>query len=585
MIMHTFKKTGLVLVALMFLTFSCAEDFLEEANPNGISTDIFWSNLEETDATLTSVYGGLLNTWVVNVGAENLRADMAFPRERTRVTGSGVPFYFQQFNNSNQLIGRKWDASYQVVFRANQVIEALEKLEGTVNNDRLVTQMAQARFFRGLMHHYLHGTFNNGQIIIRDRVPQSLEDFNQPVASSDEVIAFIRQDLEYAYDNLPASYPAGNEGRVTAATAATILANTYLFEADYEAAKPLYKDVIENPAYGRELVTDPALQWTDAGEFNKESLFEIGYSLDYQLEDTQWDEESFNSRLARFTCPQNRGGGGQDVFTPVAWLTHEYRQEEMDPLDQRNYVTGDDGQPRLRTATLRTSAMMAMVDDLDTPYYLQPNAANAANFTRLTFTYTKKYSNHDIVTHENEVGLTPWKSGRNVIVNRLAEVYLNLAECQIQTGEIDEALANINAIRARWGLVLLGPSTDASRTFDGITYDANSLMDRFMFVEKPLELSMEGHAIRAIDLRRWGITKQRFEELAALEFYVENYQYTTEAGDNATRRESLLGAGPAPAGATAIEEYDLTAENYNPDVHAYYPIPLSEVQNNSSINN
>ncbi|NJB85419.1 tetratricopeptide (TPR) repeat protein [Lewinella marina] len=582
--MQFIKNVGFVLIALMAMT-SCEKEFLNEANPNGVSTDIYWANLEETESTLTSVYGGMLNTYLLNIPAENLRADMAFPRERTRITGAGVPFYYQQFNSSNSTIGDKWDACYQVAFRANQVIEALQKLEGSVDEDRWVLQMAQARFLRGLVHHYLHSTFNEGRIIIRDKVPQSLADFNKPVASSEEVIAFFRDDLKYAYDHLPATYPPGNEGRATAAAAATVLANSYLYEGEYEEAKTLYKDVIENPDYGLELVEDMNLLWTEAGEFNKESIFEINYTLDFQLEDSQFDEESFNSRLARFTAPINLGGGGQETFTPVAWLTHAYRTEKMDTLDDRNYVVGDDGQTRLRTATLRTSAMMAMVDDLDTPYYLQAFAARAANFARLTFTYLKKYTNHDIVADEGETGLTGWKSGRNVVVNRLAEVHLNLAECQIKTGEIDAALANINAIRARWGLILLGPSTTPDRTFDGVAYDATSLMNRLMYVEKPLELSFEGHAIRAIDLRRWGITQQRFRELAERKFSVVDYDYTAEDGSTVTHRESLLVEGEATPSGTPIVEYELTAENYNPDVHAYYPIPLGEVQNNSSIDN
>ncbi|TXF86670.1 RagB/SusD family nutrient uptake outer membrane protein [Neolewinella aurantiaca] len=576
---------GLLFVA--FFTFSCDDDYLEEANPNGVSTDIFWSNLEETESSLTSVYGATLHTYFVALGDGVLRGDMAFPRDRLNPSGRGLDYYYQRFNNGTQTVGFKWDAAYQVIFRANQTIEGLQALEGTVDEERWLTQMAQARFFRGLAHFYLHTTFNEGSIIIRDKVPQSVEDFNKLLAPSSEVIAFVREDLEYAYANLPASYALGNQGRVTAGTAATILGNSYLYSGQFEEAIPYYRDVIENEAYGYELVEDMSLLFTEAGEFNKESIYEINYTLDVQLEDSQWDEESFNNRYGRYTAPKGLGGAGTDDWFPAAWITYEYMHEQLDPLDARNIVSDGTGGTRMRSASLRASAMVALVQDIDTEYYLRPSVPIACPFNRLGFSNWKKYSNHDIAANEADLGGTSWKSGRNVIVNRLAEVYINLAECQIETGDLAGALANLNAVRARWGLVLLGQPDGTNHTFDGIDYNAETLMQHLMFVEKPLELSAEGHATRAIDLRRWGITKQRFEELAELDFHVIDYQYPTEDGDTAKRVRSYLVAGETTNqnAEPAIEEFEIAAQNYLESEHAYLPIPLSEIQNNSSISN
>lgn len=570
---------------VMFSLHSC-QDYLVELNPNGVSTDIFWSNLDETESSLTGVYSAMLHTYVHDIGTEATRSDMGFPRSRVNPSGNGVPYYHKTFNNGTREIEFQWEACYQVIFRANQVMEGLESLKDKdVDPNRWTLQMAQARFFRGLVHFYLHATFNHGEIIIRDKVPASNEDFNKALSSSQEAISFFREDLRYAYENLPAKYDASpaNIGRVTAGTAATILATSHLYQREYNEAIPYLDDVIENPAYGYELVRDMSLLFTSAGEFNAESIFEINYSVDVQIEDSQWDEESFNNRLARSTAPNNRGGGGADHFFPTAWITLAYANEPLDTLDARNFVDDGAGGTRLRNVSLRASSMVALIQDLDTEYYAFPSFAELCSLTSGSFSWYKKYSNHDIATREHEVGLTPWKSGKNLTLNRLAEVYLMRAECSIQTGDIEGALDDMNAVRERWGLQLLGPSDGSNHAFDEINYTAETLMDHLMYVERPLELSIEGHALRSIDLRRWGIAKERFQELAAMDFHTENYSFINSDGENAACNKGLLLEGLG-SGNTDVKEFELSAQNYIEELHDYLPIPLSEVQNNSSIN-
>lgn len=577
---------SVLFLALIFNSYSCSDTFLDEFNPNGVSTDIFWSDLDETESSLTAVYGAMLHTYVHGIGADANRSDLGFPRNRTNPSGNNITFYYKTFNSGIRDVRFQWDGSYQVIFRANQVIEGLESLQGQANIDteRWTQQMAQARFFRGLVHFYLNNVFNKGDVIIRDRVPRSNEDFNKALSTSQEVIDFYRADLEYAYANLPAKYEDTpfNKGRATAGSAATILGTSYLYQGAYAEAMPYLNDVIDNRAYGYELVRDMSLLFTTAGEFNKESIFEVNYSLEAQLEVSQWDESSFNSRLARYTAPINRGGGGSDHFFPTAWLTKAYADEPLDDQDPRNFVADGAGGTKLRNVSLRASAMIALAQDEHTPYYGFASFPELCGLSSGSFSWFKKYTNHDINGREHDTGLTPWKSGRNVTLNRLAEVYLMRAECKIQTGDIAGALADMNKVRERWGLQFLGTNDGSTHSFDEVVYDAQSLMDHLMYIERPLELSIEGNSLRTTDLRRWGITKQRFQELAALEFYTEAYKFTDSKGEAGNCGASLLIEGTG--GKKPIKEFQLAADNYIEDIHDYLPIPLSEVQNNSSIN-
>lgn len=567
---------------------SCSENYLEEVNPNSISADVFWSTLDESEANLTSVYAAMLNHFVLDIDIEAWRGDIAHPKDRRNPYGKAFPWYRQTFTNTNNSISERWDAQYQVIFRANQVIEGLNSMgDDLKSNSRWTEQMAQARYFRGLIHFYLNATYNQGDVVIRDFVPRTDSDFNKPVSPSAEVVEFFREDLLYAYENLPAQF--STKTRVTAGNAATILGTSYLYTAsegntaDYAKAKAYLADVINGP-YGYQLLKgdDVKLLFTHAGDYNSESIFELNYASEQQTEETQWDEESFFNRWARYSGPT---GAFQGVayFIPSAWLTYEYSTEPMNTDDMRNY----DSDGNLHNIPLRAAQMIAVVNDEQSEYYLSPTANKVFGFGNTLFSLFKQYTNHDVVAGEGDIASTGWKSGKNVIVNRLADVYLMYAECLLKgDGDIDGAIQYINEIRDRWGLELL----DANASLvDGTPYTEETLMEHLMYVERPLELSVEGYATRSIDLRRWGVTAQRFQDLAALDFNLINYDYTDAEGNPAVRNKSLIQPGisadPTDATITISGEYDQAASNYSEGLNAYFPLPLSEVLNNSSMSN
>ncbi|UZO82210.1 RagB/SusD family nutrient uptake outer membrane protein [Aquimarina sp. ERC-38] len=583
--MKTYTIRLLIACTYMLSICSC-EDYVEEVNPNEIAAETHYQSLDESNIVLTSVYGAMLNESIVGAREEAWRSDFAFPGNRGRnIEIDALNIYQQIINEDNQYINTKWNALYQVIWRANQLIAGLEGMNDDLKSEELWTvQMGQARFFRGLAHFYLHSLYNNGEIVIRDVAPEELEDFSKPVSSSEEVIAFFREDLRYAYENLPPTLR--DRSRVTAGTAATILGTSYLYSEDYENAKILFEDVINNAAYGYRLVQDWSIMFTEAGDFNSESIFEINYTTDQQIEDGNFDQESFFTPLARFSAPIEGGGASfNQQFTAASWLIHAYATEPLDIDDPRNIVMDRaTGNRRIRKVSLRSSAMIAVVNDEDTEYYNAPSAPVLVNFgsNQNKYGYFKKYSNHDIVSREEETGGTSWKSGKNVIVNRLADVYLMYAECLLRgDNNIAGAIDFINPIRQRWGLQLLDPG--ASLT-EGIPYTVETLMDHLMFVERPLELSVEGVSQRIIDLRRWGIAKERFTDLASSSYYLADYEYYDDrTGTTQTRARSLVrqGTSPDPRNNPQItQEYVGAAQFY---ATGYFPLPISETLNNNAV--
>ncbi|TXE10201.1 RagB/SusD family nutrient uptake outer membrane protein [Seonamhaeicola algicola] len=591
----TYKKLVFLLVTSLCI-FSCSEDFLEETNPVELSTSSFWLNINDLETGLTAVYNAFKDGNILRTGDEYNRSDMTFP-------GWGRPntsnvYWLQTFNNSSDAPNAKWAALYKGIFRANQVIEATERLYPEFTGETLERAdlvMAQARTFRGLFYFYLYTGFNNGAVPILDYVPQSIDDYYQPISPAETVQEFYRADLEYGVENLPMTYSEGKAGRLTSGTALALLGKSYLYEGDYTMAAQYFKTIIDDHPYS--LTPDIGSNFTTRDEFNEESILEIGYSLNYKEELSPYGQDQNSSTINFAFSPV---GGWRSLY-PACWLNDLYRNEVLDMQDPRNTVSrpetdanglivrDEEGNPVMeenvpRVFSLRTSASIALVDDVDTQYYLKTSAQGTA-YNNAEHCYWRKYTNWDIAESERDISATTPRSGVNVRVIRLADIYLMYAEALIAGGTndagVDEALVYINRVRRRSAVRLLGLDGTGEypvNDHDNVSYNAQSLMEHLMHVERPLELSAEGNAIRTIDLRRWGITKQRFEELSQRQYWSDNFKFETEKGESGTRWGSILsgteieGKDPEPK----WTEFEQAAANYTENLHGYWPIPNSE---------
>jgi len=143
--------------------------------------------------------------------------------------------------------------------------------------------------------------------------------------------------------------------------------------------------------------------------------------------------------------------------------------------------------------------------------------------------YAGPYSPKKMVYKKSQEGIYTevgsWTSGftaNGYRMIRYADVLLLLAECQIETGDLAGALANINAVRAR----AANPHGFVKEA-DGITPAANYKIEEYpsfpdadyarkaLRMERKLELGMEGH--RYFDLNRWGITVTELNRTLAYE--------------------------------------------------------------------
>ncbi|NJB83682.1 RagB/SusD family nutrient uptake outer membrane protein [Wenyingzhuangia aestuarii] len=589
---------------LVTIIYSC-DDYIDIAPHTGDTIEDFSNRgLESTEQALVATYSSLIDASLYDVDTEAFRSDIAYPGRRDEDQNpNGFPWYNKQFSETTPIVESKWKLLYDAILRANIVMESLNNIKPKLDKEAVVfdlarwkSQMAQARFLRGLFYFYLHSSYNNGSVVIRDKSPKGFPDYAVPLSSSADVIAFYTADLEYAKENL-ATTRGANKAIPTKGTVLTILGMSNLYEAVVEgsikdiskidAAIENFESVINDFDY--ELERDFDLLFTTAGEFNKESILEVSYTTD-GLSD---DGSSGVFKLINSWATKANADGNSN-YTPAYWMIDEYSKEPVDPLNPINETEDEEGNVFNRTTSWRASTMIALAQDSISSFYggAKPIFTLATNQTKEFYSVFKKYTNHDILTSENDLPSGKFNSGKNVIVNRLSEVHLMLAECYIYKNQIDKALLHINKIRERWGLVLYGAPaefSDGMHTYDNQTYDAASLMDKLMYIDKPLETCLEGHSVRSIDLRRWGITQQRFQDLSTRVYGTKEIVYTGKNIEGVVDTvEAAMIISDADADFDPLteldDEYTEAAANYSKKAHAYLPIPLNEKTTNGAVN-
>ncbi|AHM58468.1 RagB/SusD domain-containing protein [Flammeovirgaceae bacterium 311] len=506
-------KQFLILIMGAGLLNGCAEEeFLNVTNQNELNAANYYSRIENFDMALNGVYSAIksLDLYGQNFYVETL---LALPHEsdywnaqsRNEVTAS----------DGNVFVA--WRGWYRVVARANDVIEnAPIYLEShnpsPAQREQLDQILGQAHFLRAFAYFHLVRLWGEAPYAVDNtrlavplilKVASSRDDMMQSRATVAEVYEQIISDFEAAETKLPVTWDQNNIARVNKFAAKGFLGKVYLYIEDYSRARQYFEEVINASRYS--LVSHSRYEDLFQGkyEFSPESIFELNYAIDMQQ--NIW-ENGLGSGIALSLAPPGRGWSN---VTP-----HGVNIERF----------GND--PRLEIATYHPEDSVATVEG-----DMRPAGRSEFNFTGHSF---KKY-----VPRDYSVYSTNRNSGINVLIMRLADVYLMYAEVMNALGQDAIALEYLNKVRRRaWGY---SPSNqEPAVDFTGLAGD--ELRDTIR-EERFRELFAEGH--RWYDIVRWGIVEQ------------EVLKYNQK---RVTQGEILF-----------------QPKDY------YYPIPQQEVDNNENI--
>lgn len=334
------------------------------------------------------------------------------------------------------------------------VVMAQLRTMTSISQEEIDSYIAEVLCSRGYWIYDIYNHYGPVPMIIEEE--DALDQSNYvPGArpSSETVVGWIESDLTYAAENLPATRPSTEYGRMTKGAALMGLLKLYMHEKDWENAKTAAQDIIDLGVYS--LQSNYESIWAIENEGNSEIIFAIG--CDAQI------SSSVNNYRAHVLPTDYASPLGLSV---TAWNGYRLPWERYDSFDS------DD---KRRNTMVR--------------YY-----------------YNSKDELIDAREADNSLGAIPLKypedpdgtgqnQGADYVIYRYADVLLSLAEALNEiNGPNQESIDLINEVRER------AFNTDKSISLlDYATTEA--LRDRILD-ERGWELTFEGS--RREDLIRMG---------------------------------------------------------------------------------
>jgi hypothetical protein len=537
--------TGLLILATAGL-YGCKDFLSNAAEPQGTLNQTTLANRAGVEGSLIAAYrdldctnstgssggwGCAASNWVFGdvasddtyKGSDHLDQSPINDIEAYHWGNSGAGLYLED----------KWQQVYEGVVRANATLRLLEQVKASSPSEFSVADAngieGEAIFLRA---HYLFEGWRMWGNIPYYREDET--DFRKANEDSSAVAADLLKDLDSAIKLLPATPRNGQKGRATSWTAKAYVGRVQLYNHQYADAVNTFKDIVANGPY--KLETSMADVWT--AFFNKENGKETIFAYQASANDGEPNAENANEgeRLnfpyspSHFACcgfndpTQNLvnafrvdANGLPLSMSSSGWNDSdaEFVAGNLTPVDPRlDWTVGRDGVPYK-----------------DWELYSNTWARDKEN----AGPYSPKKNIHEKASGaETTVGWQPQQqSSMNIHLFRYADLLLMLAEAEIETGDLNGALALVNQVRARAAVAAQGcgasasnnvaakypqcagdarmavPINDASITW--AKYSVNpypsfpdkDYAQRAVRTERRLELAMEGQ--RFFDLRRYGM--------------------------------------------------------------------------------
>ncbi|MFD2601649.1 RagB/SusD family nutrient uptake outer membrane protein [Flavobacterium suzhouense] len=293
------KYIKIACLSTVLAVTACSDDFISNQPYTDKVEDNFYKNQKDALQGLVAVYdvlqregygGFLLNT--------ETASDDCYGGFGTADSNVALELDRFQFITDKEMNNPIWQNCYLGIYRANILLENLDKVDWGTQPELKTQYEAEARFLRAHFHFELARVF--GDIVPLDHTLKPNE-FQTPRATADVTYALIANDFKFAADNLgPENYSQpsnANYGRVTKWAAEAYLAKAFLFYTDYYEKPDLagvvtkaeavnyINDVANNSGHG--LVADFRSLWiasaassgvTYAGEGNTEMVFAIRFN-------------------------------------------------------------------------------------------------------------------------------------------------------------------------------------------------------------------------------------------------------------------------------------------------------------------
>jgi hypothetical protein len=285
------KILYLSVIATTVFIVSCKKQ-LDQTPISNATTETFYASLSDFIQGSNAIYNDLRGYPDRLMSLSEIRSDNIYGVSSLGVRDWDPINNFQKSITGNTYVEEAWSTDFNGVFRANTLLEQLDKNGAVITDANLRTRIqAEARFLRAF--YYFDMVRYYGKLPIIEKTVSANEAIGIARSPVNDVYKFIIADLQFAITNLPPSYTnAGDIGRATKYAAEAVLAQVYMARSgptygiegpglasnEWNLALPLLNDIITkggfvfNPDYANIFSYN-----NQSPAVNKEAIFDIMY--------------------------------------------------------------------------------------------------------------------------------------------------------------------------------------------------------------------------------------------------------------------------------------------------------------------
>ncbi len=441
-----FVSGGLILL-LISLQFSCS-NFLEVEPQAKQPSQTFFKSESDAMKAVNAMYANL-HAWNM-IAMSSLAVEEMTSGDDDKGSTPGDAAYLDDFihfamSPTTGQVNDYWTGKYQEIHLCNEVLDSVPQID--MDEDLKDRLMAEAKFIRAYSYFRLVRAFGGVPLRLHTIDPNNTSAYNIPRASKDSVYLSIEKDLEEAEKVLPKQYGAEDVGRITKGAALALHAKVEMYLKNWDQAYALSKQVMNLGVY--QLFPDYEQLFRIKNENNSGSVFEIQCDIVPGKTSITYSQYSQIRGPRAISPPYNGWGFGNP------------NQHLMDAYEK--------GDPRMDATILyrgeTTPEGDHISEDATNPRYNQK--------TYIPFKIRDQYAQYT------------YGARQNIRIIRYAEVLLINAEAANELGKTQEALDDLNKVRAR-------ARGNNPNVLPDITETAKEALRKIIWHERHVELALEG---------------------------------------------------------------------------------------------
>lgn len=540
------KYIYVIIFSIIFMSLGCKRE-LSEYNPSGTTADVIWTTpkgfltcVNGAYSYIPLLFGNDENELFLSEGGTDL-----WYNENKASYDVDIMRYLN-FTSSSNSVKSVWTNLYAAINLCNAGIGRIDNVDWSASPSDRNLRLSELKFLRGFYYMNVVETWGN---CILDTLETSSSSHTAVRSSVDSFYNLITRDLHFAANFLPSEVSSSYQyGRATKAAAYGFLARAYLAwayhdnsQSYFQMAKNMADSVIDQrSSFGLRLYSSFDSLWLPANRYpstvNTEAMFVAPFSTTSSLNVNGNADRTHMWFLTNYSGYSGTSVPGLSIsllygndqknrrFMPTRglvdlyddtmdsrfngtfqqlWLcnkAHTWTSSEVSTWGKNANIIGhvmNVGDTAMWITKNRVSDKASrpyVVIDRDTSY----NSDGTINYAD-RYLVLKKYL--DPLTR---TGLTSYAGYLNVIIMRLAEMYLIAAEADFQMGNSSGAAAYINVLRSRAAIKYPEDFTNAMQV------KASDITLDFILDERARELC--GEYQRWFDLKRTGTFAERLSK-------------------------------------------------------------------------